>query len=190
MTARNNRFTDPTPFTPLSQLSPEAREWHTKVADAKAREHRGEPGAVQELINLGVYPPDMEEVRARRAAEREARLARDNVADEEVNVELDKTTVDEINKRIGLGQTYARIYREMRLAEMGVDFWTMREYAKAGWLGTKVQITNRLNKLSRENDPAKRAKLVEEVKERVTYLFEGGKALGKTIDRIEKTING
>lgn len=105
-------------------------------------------------------------------------------------MELDQATIDEINKRIGLGQTYARIYKEMGLAEMGVDFWTMRKYAKAGWLGTKVQITLRLKKLSNENDPAKRAKLVEEVNERVTYLFEGGKALGKTIDRIEKTING
>lgn len=185
MTARNNRFTDPTPFTPLSQLSPEAREWHIKVADAKARERRGEPGAVQELIDLGVYPPDIEEVRARRAAEREARLARDNVDDEEVNVELDKATIGEINKRISLGHTYASISKELDL-----DWWTVRKHAKSGWLGTKVQITNRLNKLRDENDPAKREKLVKEVSERITYLYEGGKALGKTIDRIEKTING
>ena len=105
-------------------------------------------------------------------------------------MKLSQATIDEINKRIGLGQIYARIYKEMGLAEMGVDFWTMRKYATAGWQGTKQSITIRLNKLSKENDPVKRAILVEEVKERVTYLFEGGKALGKTIDRIEKTISG
>ena len=185
MTARNNRFTDPTPFTPLSALSPEAREWHIKVAAAKARERRGEPGAVQELIELGVYPPDVEEVRARRAAEREARQAGGNIAGKEVSVELDKATIDEINKRIALGHTYARIHREMEL-----DYWTVHKHAKSGWLSTKREITGRLNKLSEENDPAKRAKLTQEINERVTYLFEGGKALGKTIDRIEKTISG
>ena len=185
MTARNNRFTDPTPFTPLSELSPEAREWHIKVAAAKARERRGDPGAVQELIELGVYPPDVEEVRARRAVEEEAQRAADGVAGKEASVELDKATIDDINKRIGLGHTYARISKEL-----GLDWWTVRKHAKSGWLGTKVQITNRLNKLRDEKDPAKREKLVREVSERITYLYEGGKALGKTIDRIEKTING
>ena len=62
--------------------------------------------------------------------------------------------------------------------------------AKAGWLGTKVQITIRLNKLATEGDPKEREKLVKQINERVTYLYEGGKALGKTIDKIEKTING
>ena len=32
-----NRFTDPTPFTPLIELSPEARNWHIKVVAAKQR---------------------------------------------------------------------------------------------------------------------------------------------------------
>ena len=170
-----NRFTDPTPFTPLSALSPEAREWHIKVANAKAREKQGDRAALQELIELGVYPPNIEEIRAQQ----------DGVADKEISVELDKATIDDINKRIALGHTYARISKEL-----GLDWWTVRNHAKAGWLGTKVQITIRLNKLATEGDPKEREKLVKQINERVTYLYEGGKALGKTIDKIEKTING
>lgn len=124
-------------------------------------------------------------MRARRAAEREARRTPDKITDKEVSVELDKAKIEEINRRIALGHTYARISKELNL-----DWWTVRKHAKSGWLGTKVQITNRLNKLRDESDPAKREKLVREVNERITYLYEGGKALGKTIDRIEKTING
>ena len=103
----------------------------------------------------------------------------------EPSVELDKATIDDINKRIALGHTYARISKEL-----GLDWWTVRNHAKAGWLGTKVQITIRLNKLATEGDPKEREKLVKQINERVTYLYEGGKALGKTIDKIEKTING
>ena len=124
-------------------------------------------------------------MRARRAAEREARRIPDKVTDKEVSVELDKETIDEINKRIALGHTYARIHREM-----GLDYWTVHKHAKSGWLSTKREITGRLNKLSKENNPEERARLVKEINERVTYLFEGGKALGRTIDRIEKTISG
>ena len=63
MTTRNNRFTDPTPFTPLSQLSPAAREWHLKVIDAKQR--FAQTHDPTELIDLGVFPKDYAERRAR-----------------------------------------------------------------------------------------------------------------------------
>lgn len=179
MTARYNRFTDPTPFTPLSQLSPEAREWHLRVAAAKSRFKQTDDPT--ELVELGVFPADYAE---RRAREQDT-VAQVEVAEKEVTVELDKKEIDEINRRIALGHTYARIHREMEL-----DYWTVHKHAKSGWLSTKVEITYRLNRLAKENDPAKRAKLVKEVSDRVTYLFEGGKALGKTIDKIEKTISG
>ena len=55
----NNRFTDPTPFTPLSQLSPKARDWHIEVAAAKSRfKQSNDP---DELIQLGVFPADYRE---------------------------------------------------------------------------------------------------------------------------------
>ena len=185
MTARYNRFNDPTPFTPLSQLSPEAREWHLKVAAAKARERRGEPGAVQELIELGVYPSDVEEVRARRTAEREAQRASNRNVDKEISVEPDKATIDEINKRIALGQQYSRISKDL-----GLDWWTVRKHAKDSWRGTKLSITFQLNKMASERDPKKRKEMADNIKERVNYLYKGGQALGKTIESIEKTING
>ena len=100
-------------------------------------------------------------------------------------MELDKATIDDINRRIALGHTYARISREL-----GLDWWDVRNSAKASWLATRMRITNRLDKLVKENDPCKRVNSVPEIKNEVAYLHEGGKALGRTIDSIEKAING
>ena len=98
---------------------------------------------------------------------------------------LDKEVIDEINRRIALGHTYARIHREM-----GLDWWDVRNSAQASWRATRRRITNRLDKLVDENDPSKRANLVQEIKDGVAYLHESGKALGAQIDRIEKILNG
>ncbi len=76
MTARYNRFNDPTPFTPLSKLSSEAREWHLKVIDAKQRFAQTDDPT--ELIELGVFPEDYAERRARERAPKQ-----DKVADQE-----------------------------------------------------------------------------------------------------------
>ena len=73
MTARNNRFTDPTPFTPLSKLSPEAREWHLKVMAAKQRFARTDDPT--ELIELGVFPEDYAERRAKERASQQDKIA-------------------------------------------------------------------------------------------------------------------
>lgn len=73
MTARNNRFTDPTPFTPLSQLSPEAQEGHLKVIAAKSRFKQTDDPA--ELIELGVFPKDYAERKARERAQEQNKLA-------------------------------------------------------------------------------------------------------------------
>ena len=100
-------------------------------------------------------------------------------------MELDKATKDEINKRIALGQRYSRISKDL-----GLDWWTVRKHARDGWQGTKQSITFQLNKVADEQDPIKRAQMVENIKERVNYLYKGGQALGKTIESIEKTING
>ena len=49
-----DRSTDPTPFTPLSALSPEAREWRLKVVAAKSRYRQ--TGDSTELQELGALP--------------------------------------------------------------------------------------------------------------------------------------
>ena len=100
-------------------------------------------------------------------------------------MELDKATKDEINDRIARGHTYADISREM-----GLDWWEVRNVAKQSWQGAKTRVTRRLKKLATERDPEKRKDLIAEIDGYVDYLYAGGKALGQTIDRIEKVING
>lgn len=98
---------------------------------------------------------------------------------------LDKATQDAINQKIALGHTYARISKDLEL-----DWWDVRNVDKASWQSAKVRITNRLNKLAAENDPEKREGLVKEINGYVNYLYASGKALGKTVDSIERIING
>ena len=74
--------------------------------------------------------------------------------------------------------------------EMRLDWWEVRNTAKQSWRSAKVRITNRLNKLTTENDPEKRKFLAAEIDGYVDYLYAGGTALGRTIDGIEKVING
>ena len=59
MTTSNNRFTDPTPFTPLSAMKPEVREWHIKVIAAKQR--YAQTNDPTELQDLGVLPKSRED---------------------------------------------------------------------------------------------------------------------------------
>lgn len=98
---------------------------------------------------------------------------------------LDKATIEEIDKRIAIGHTYARISKDL-----GLDWWDVRNAAKHSWRSAKVRVTNRLKKLAAENDPEKRKVLIAEIDGYVDYLYAGGKALGQTIDSIEKVING
>ena len=98
---------------------------------------------------------------------------------------LSKATIEEIDRKIATGHTYARISKDL-----GLDWWDVRNAAKHSWQSAKVRVTNRLKKLAAENDPEKRKVLVAEIDGYVDYLYYGGKALGQTIDRIEKAING
>lgn len=100
-------------------------------------------------------------------------------------MELSQATIDEINKRIALGQQYSRISNDL-----GLEWWTVRKHAKDGWQGTKQSITYQLNKVVNERDPEKRAEMVKNIKERVNYLYKGGQALGKTVESVEKALNG
>ena len=98
---------------------------------------------------------------------------------------LSKTTIEEIDKRIATGHTYSRISKDLEL-----DWWDVRNAAKRSWRSAKVRVTNRLKKLAAENDTEKRKVLIAEIDGDVNYLYAGGKALGQTIDSIEKVING
>lgn len=179
MTARYNRFTDPTPFTPLSQLSPEAREWHLKVIEAKSRFQQTDDPT--ELIELGVFPKDYTE---RRAGEQKPG-AEDEAADKEVNVDLDKATIAEIRRMADEGK------RIVEIADaLGLEWKVVRKNVDLNWLGAKKQITIRLKKLSAETDPGKRANLIEEIDRRVDYLYYRGRDLGMQINRARDALKG
>ena len=98
-------------------------------------------------------------------------------------MELDKATVDEIKIMASQGQTISQIAWELDLE------WKQVRKHVTSWLGTKRQITNRLQKLSTENDPMKRAQLVEEVDQRITFLYEQGKEVGRQIEGVRRILN-
>ena len=98
-------------------------------------------------------------------------------------MELDQDQIDAIRLMASQGQTISQIAWELDL-----EWREVRKHVTS-WLGTKRQITNRLQKLSAENDPHKRAKLVAEVDQRITYLYEQGKEVGKQIESIRRVLD-
>ena len=98
-------------------------------------------------------------------------------------MELDKATIDEIRLMASQAKTISQIACELDLE------WRQVHRHVTSWLGTKRQITNLLQKLSEENDPTKRAELVDEVDKRITYLYEQGKEVGKQIESIRRVLN-
>lgn len=179
MPARSNRFTDPTPFTPLSQLSPEAREWHLKVIAAKSRfKQTDDPN---ELIELGVFPEDYAERRARE----QKPAAEDEAANQEASMQLDKAKIAEIRQMADEGK------RIVEIADaLGLEWKVVRKNVDLNWLGAKKQITIRLNRLRTENDPEKRADLIKEIDRRVDYLYYRGRDLGGQINRARDALKG
>lgn len=99
-------------------------------------------------------------------------------------MELDQATIDEIRRQARQGKTIAQIGKELR-----VDYWEVWNHAERSWLGTKWIITNRLNRLAKENDPAERRRLADEADECVGYLYYEGRRMGRQIDRARKTLN-
>ena len=123
-----NRFTDPTPFTPLSELSPEAREWHIKVAAAKSRFSQTDDPT--ELIELGVFPKDYAERRARE----QKPVVQYEVADKGASMGLDKVTIDEIRRMADGGK------RIVEIADiLGLQWKTVRKSVDLNWLGAKIK---------------------------------------------------
>ena len=73
---------------------------------------------------------------------------------------------------------------------LGLEWRAVRKNVDLNWLGAKKQITIRLKKLSTENDPEKRAELIEEIDRRVDYLYYRGRDLGRQIDRARDALKG
>lgn len=85
------------------------------------------------------------------------------------------------------GKTIAKISEGLNLEWSEVSAFLHSEGVR-GFQGSKTRITNRLNRLSKENDPDKREELVVEVKALVDYIYYSGKDMGRLIDRARKAL--
>lgn len=82
------------------------------------------------------------------------------------------------------GKTIAQISKELDL-----DYWQVWQNVERSWQGTKWIVTNRLNLLVKENDPAIREQLVSEAKECIEYLYQRGRHMGKQMDRARNALD-
>ena len=99
-------------------------------------------------------------------------------------------TTEQQNQAVAMarnGKTVAQIERDL-----GVDYWAIWDHIRSvgaySWQGAKWIITRRLNSLVRENGKTQRKELAEETKEMVDYLYYQGRRLGRTLDRVKKTV--
>ena len=81
------------------------------------------------------------------------------------------------------GKTISKISEEL-----GISWNEARSYT-VSWLGAKVRITNRLNKLATTADESKREKLAAEADGYVDFLYDAAKQLGSQVDRARKALN-
>lgn len=79
--------------------------------------------------------------------------------------------------------------------ELNTEYWDVWNHirnvegiAGVGWHGAKWIVTNRLKRLVKERDIAKREQLSREASECASYLYNSAKALGKKIDRARKSL--
>ena len=76
--------------------------------------------------------------------------------------------------------------------ELGLEWGEVSSFLQSedvrGFRGSKTRITNRLNRLKNENDPAKREQLVDEAKALINYIYYSGKDMGRAIDRARKAL--
>ena len=100
-------------------------------------------------------------------------------------MELDKATIAEIRRMADEGKRIVEI-----ADKLGLEWKLVRKNVDLNWLGAKRQVTTRLDKLRTENDPDKRAKLVEQIDRRVDYLYYRGRDLGRQVNRARDALKG
>ena len=89
------------------------------------------------------------------------------------------------------GDTIEKIRKELK-----VDYWEVWEHVRnvqgtewSSWQGAKWIVTNRLNRLVKEEDQAERQKLKDQADECVNYLFSAAKSLSRKVERARKTLD-
>ena len=80
--------------------------------------------------------------------------------------------------------------------ELGLDYWEVWQHVRdaegtewSGWNGAKWMVTNRLNRLVKEKDEAKRKQLRDEADDCVKYLHSAAKRLSQKVDRIRRELD-
>ena len=81
------------------------------------------------------------------------------------------------------GQTITSISKKL-----GISWSEARSYTP-GWRGAKVKITNRLEKLAKEQDPKERKKLACEADKYVDFLYDAAKHLRGQVDGARRALN-
>ena len=84
-------------------------------------------------------------------------------------------TIEDIRKHLGLD--YPGAWHEVR-------------GHVESWLGTKRQITYRLNAIASESDPAKRQQLKGELEERINFLYYQAHDVAEKVYRIREALDG
>ena len=86
------------------------------------------------------------------------------------------------------GWTIEAIRKHLELPEDG-GWQEVRKHVDS-WLGTKNQITHRLNALAEEPDADKRNELKCELEERINFIYYQAKDVADKIARIREALDG
>ena len=86
------------------------------------------------------------------------------------------------------GWTIEDIRKYLELPEDG-GWREVRKHVDS-WLGTKTQITNRLNALAEEPDVTKRNELKGELEERINFIYYQAKDVAEKIALIREALDG
>ena len=85
------------------------------------------------------------------------------------------------------GKTIVQVCRTLDLEWQDVRKF-LHSVDMRSWTGAKKVITNRLNSLRSENEPAKRQILADDVAKWTNYLYEDGKQLASKVSKARRAI--
>ena len=93
--------------------------------------------------------------------------------------------IEKANKLARVGRTITEISNKLEKS-----WHEARSYlVSSSWRGAKVKITNRLEKLAKEQDPKKRKKLACEADKYVDFLYDAAKHLRGQVDGARRALN-
>lgn len=103
-------------------------------------------------------------------------------------MELNEQQIQTASVMASEGYTIEAIRKYLGLPDDG-GWREVRKHVDS-WLGTKNQITNRLNALADEPDPAKRQALKDELQERINFIYYQAHDVADKIFLIREALDG